>query len=448
MKLFSILALSVMSALADEPKLEFDEFNAKMALEFGHIIKGEYRTPQTDPTSLDGISLNRNIIMLEQDGRYGDAWEFNAGLKAIMWWPFVNELGPPSTRTVRVMPQVSVLKARLYLGEQKQFFADLGYFPYKYNHDAKNLGEYLYRSGTYPGEVKTSDGFRLMDDSYYDTYGLHLHLSSFGGVLNQELNFFTETTVDPVGDVTPAYELSADFSFIQLGVGAAYNRGFAYRPSQSQPNDPGNMYIESDTLKGVPYYKGPLPGAPSAVSADSSNYKVLHTWTQRGIKLMGRVALNFGFLLPESLRNPDDLKVYSEIAVLGWENQPYYYEKRSERTPIMFGVNIPTFKLLNVLSLEGEYYDSQFNDTYNLYVNGLPTWGVVDYENKDHLKYSPSKWRWSAYASKAINKALNVHLQVASDHMRLRDDLSMPTEYEVMLYPKNWYYLVQLEAGI
>jgi len=79
---------------------------------------------------------------------------------------------------------------------------------------------------------------------------------------------------------------------------------------------------------------------------------------------MGRAALDLGFLLPEGSRSPEDLRLYAEASVLGWGNQIYFFEKRSQRMPIMFGVNVPTFRLLDVLSVQAEYYDAPFNDNY------------------------------------------------------------------------------------
>jgi hypothetical protein len=58
------------------------------------------------------------------------------------------------------------------LGDMERPFLTLGFgvFPFKYNPDVRNLGEYLYRTGTYPPTMSNTfdfplarlTGFRLM----------------------------------------------------------------------------------------------------------------------------------------------------------------------------------------------------------------------------------------------------------------------------------------------
>ena len=437
---------------AETPKIEFDEFNVRMALEFGQLVKGSFQTAGDKASKLDFQPLNRNIIFLTQNGRFGEAWEVSAGLMGVLWWPFTAEAGPPATRTVRVDPRLSILRGRYGFGEaDNRSFVEFGYFPYKYNRDAWNLGEYLYRSGTYPGNVVTTDGYQLMDHAAYDAYGAHFRYSTFAGKVLHDVNLFSEPNVDPIGDITPAYELSLNLGALQMGVGAAYNRGLSYRPSLTRRDDPANEYIEvaADPGTGRAYYKGPLQGAPDAVQSDTTKpYTMLSRWTQQGVKLMTRAAVDLGSLLPEDLRSPDDLRLYAEVAVLGWKNQPYYYEKRSQRIPIMAGLNLPTFKMIDLLAFQVEYYDNPFNDMYNYNILSLPVWKVQDYQTMDKDTYVDSPWKWSLHARKSLNRILDIHIQAASDHLRLRDLLSAPTEYEMTLKPANWYYLVRMEMGI
>ncbi|MBW8887488.1 MAG: hypothetical protein JF616_06990 [Fibrobacteres bacterium] len=423
-----------------------------MALEFGHLVRGEFRTGGTFAEPIRNLGLNRDIVFLEQSGSVGKSWSLDAGLMGILWWPYTNTAGPPGTRTMRVEPKLSILSAARALGDGgTSGFLRLGYFPYKYNPDARNLGEYLYRSGTYPGNIVTSDGYQLMDHAAYDAFGTQLHITAFGGALSQDINLFAEPITDPVGDLTPAYEIAYSGPLAQLGLGAALNRGLAFHPSQSRPRDLANSYIEvqADPAAGRAHYVGPFLGAPVSVQGDTTQpFRVLHHWTQRGVKLMGRAAFDLGFLLPESVRSPGDLRIFAEAAVLGWENQPYFYEKRSQRIPVMAGVNIPAFRALDLLSFQAEYYDSPFNDTYFYNIGSLPIWKVENYATRDLDKYKMSPWRWSLYGRKTVNRILDVHAQIACDHLRLRETTTSPTEYELMLYPKNWYYLVRMEIGI
>jgi hypothetical protein len=437
-------------ARAEEVKPEFDEFDIHMALELGQVIDGSYQTAGNPSDAIHNQALNRNIIFLTQNIHFGENWDVNAGLMGVLWWPYTPESGPPGSRTVRVDPRLSILKARWNFGAQEnRSFAEFGYFPYKYNKDAWNLGEYLYRSGTYPGNVVTSDGYQLMDHAAYDAYGAHVRLSTLGGMILHDLNLFAEPYTDPIGDLTPAYELSLNLPLVQLGAGAAYYRALSYAPSQNHPKDPINTYIEAQAVNGHEAYKGPLEGAPEAVKTDSlTPYSKVVYWDHRGIKLMARAAVDLSGLIPDHMRSPNDLRVYAEAAILGLENQPYYYEKLSQRIPVMFGINLPTFQTLDLLAVQAEYYDNPFNDTYNYNILSMPVWKVRNFQTKDTDTYDNNPWKWSVHARKSVNRLLDVHLQIASDHLRLRDALSAPSEYELTLEPKNWYYLVRMEMGI
>lgn len=440
----------------EEAPEAFDGFRAKMGLEYGHLWSGEYRrtiSTRTSSTPLDLVALNRNIITLDYRTQAGESWTYFAGLKGILWWPFSTEIGEPGSRTIRVEPHLSTLKARY--GSQEEdgsgSFLEFGFIPYKYNQDARNLGEYLYRSGTYPGDVVTTDGYQFMDKAQYDAYGAHARLSTLGGLLTHDFNLFLEGFLEPLADITPAYEAGLKAGGLELGFGAAWNRGIAFRPSKNRPQDENNLYIEvpADPVKGYAYYKGPFLGAPSEVRDDAAKpYKVLHRWTQRGVKVMARAAYDFGTFLPEDIKSPGDGRVFVEMAVLGIEDQPYYYEDINQRIPIMAGVNVPTFKILDLFSAQVEYYDSRFNNVSNSDRISLPIWTVANYATRDLDTYTPSKWRWSFYGRKRLNRLLDLRAQVASDHLRLRNVLSTRSDYDLTVSPKDWYYLLKLEMGI
>lgn len=449
------IALTAALTWAEDSLQEFDGFRAKMALEYGHLWSGESRrtiSTKTASTSLDLVALNRNIVSLNYQARTGESWNYDVGFKGILWWPFSTEIGEPGTRTVRVEPHVSVLKAKWEPKAIKdRSYLEFGFIPYKYNRDARNLGEYLYRSGTYPGDVVTTDGFQFMDHAYYDAYGVHGRFANLDGLITHDFNLFSEPFLEPIGDITPAYEIALNFSRVEIGAGAAYNRGITYRPSKNRPKDEDNLYIEvpADPVKGYAYYKGPFLGAPSDVRDDPAKpYTVLHRWTQRGVKLMARAAVDLGGVLPESMRSPGDLRIFAELAVLGLEDQPYYYETLAERIPVMVGINIPTFKFLDLVSVQGEYYGAKFNNVSQSDRISAPIWTVANFATRDFDTYTASKWRWSVYGKKAVNRLLNVNVQIASDHLRLRNVLSTRSDYDLTQNPKNWYYLLKMEMGI
>ena len=127
---------------------------------------------------------------------------------------------------------------------------------------------------------------------------------------------------------------------------------------------------------------------------------------------------------------------------------------------LRLGLNLPTFKFLDVLSLEVEHYDSKFvNDFTNLIYSQTPTWNVpengasasdaqIAQTNSDIKR---DNWKWSLYGKKTVTKGIDIYAQAASDHFRsiLINGGPLSTMAPVTnRNGKDWYYLVRLQFGI
>jgi hypothetical protein len=449
----SWLALLACAAFSQPDSLRWNEFKPRVIVDAGHIRNGEYQGSE-----MKFHPLNRTTVVLEQSAAYGDEWIVEAGFKAMLWWPFQQGGIAPYQRNMRGAASLSQVRAQRSLGALgENAFLEFGFFPYKYNPDAANLGEYLYRSGTYPGILRSTDGMNLMNHAHFDAYGIHMRMSQAGGLIAHDFNLFSEPTSVPVGDLTPAYEFSLNTRLFQAGAGAAYNRFFSYDAARNRPRVAANAYFVADsvgvdTLGNNVRWEGVLGELPNnstvrqRITQGDPTVRAEHYFTQRGVKLMARAAVDLGFLLPEESRNPGDLRVFSEIALLGWENQPFYYEDKGRRMPVMFGVNVPTWRLLDRLAVQGEYYAARFADTKQFDENARPVWSVSP-------GYSPSNfkrddWKWSVNGRRAVNRLLTVHAQVANDHIRLPVFTGNPSSTALTQTPENWYYLLRLEARL
>ena len=109
----------------------------------------------------------------------------------------------------------------------------------------------------------------------------------------------------------------------------------------------------------------------------------------------------------------------------------------------MFGINLPTHKLLDVFCVQGEYYKSPYNDIDLYNVSSLPIWktATTDSVHVDDFK-------WAIYAKKGVNKAMTVYAQMASDHFRLTDGSLKSSSVPLTHTPKDWYYLIRLEFNL
>jgi hypothetical protein len=115
--------------------------------------------------------------------------------------------------------------------------------------------------------------------------------------------------------------------------------------------------------------------------------------------------------------------------------------------PVMVGVNVPTFKALDILSLQGEWWGNQYgNDMTGVVLNGVPlpfsygTTTVVDsniYKN-NHIK-------WSVYGQKTFLSHFRITGQVANDHMRtFAVNYQQQSWAECLRQLSDWYYVVKV----
>src|SRR5690606_20281866 len=132
-----------------------------------------------------------------------------------------------------------------------------------------------------------------------------------------------------------------------------------------------------------------------------------------GVKVVARASFDPKAYAPMPMLGPEDLKVFGEVALLGVENRPFYYEKRTERMPVMFGLNLPTrafgYTLLDAFSFQMEYYNSPFPNTTRTSNNvarlampifsGYNESGILTDDpnmyDMDHPNVTDDNWKWS-----------------------------------------------------
>jgi hypothetical protein len=142
------------------------------------------------------------------------------------------------------------------------------------------------------------------------------------------------------------------------------------------------------------------------------------------------------------------------------KNYDGLYEDITKRIPVMVGFNLPTFKLLDVLSFELEYYNSDLpNSMYRPINSSLPIGDILGggggVTPVDIARYNRDvngdNWKWSVYTTRSVTKGVQIYGQVASDHIRTinYNRGAAPTYAPVTnRNGKDWYYLVRFEFGI
>jgi hypothetical protein len=246
-----------------------------------------------------------------------------------------------------------------------------GYFPFKYNPDAKHLGEYLFRSTAYPTVIYTWWEFAMVRE-----LGFHVN-GTFDWLINNpqidqfkwDMMLTSETRGWPLQGWTFSALVSNNLmQFLDLGAGVSFQRFLSVNDSQTTPPTSHNFYLDEN--------------------ADTSYFSF------KSIKLMGRASLNpqrfipqFKLPLPQFFGNKpffgkEDLKVYGELGVLGYKNyiaygsfavdtikdstgavtrlknrpgtgtpitnvDSNYYNSLGDRMPYMVGINLPTNPLIS-----------------------------------------------------------------------------------------------------
>ena len=428
---FGMLAASVwsMSAFADQPELRAS-FSASGSIEAGQVVSGWDR--RATNLHVDHVWMQRAYLQLTLKGELGDhAAAFLGGEDMVTYsWTKQQEKYPTLKPECTFYPHH--VEGQYWVGNKDQplLFFGAGIFPFKYNPDVKNLGEYLYRTGTYPGYLINEFDFPMNRLMGLRMAGNPLSWIKLTGMLTSEpyqlplLDWGVSGLVDcNIGKV------------LNIGAGVFFSHLLSINKNYTTPKTFDN--IIQDT----------------ANPADTSYY------TFRGTKVMARFSFDPKPFFNTRLFGEDDLRLYAEAAVIGVKDYPVYYDTLWQRVPVMVGFNCPfplnfltrqlwNFALIDMFSLEVEWYGSRYPDSYYRVwtLNNIPqpyqdpaTVGVIDYRKDD--------WKWSVYAKKKLG-LFTFAGQIANDHVRLvRHDDEAADREEALRTPKDWEWMLKCGFG-
>jgi hypothetical protein len=428
---------------------------------------------------------------ITQSASVGDRWYFNIGLGGIFQFQKPEEInaewGGTQTRNFFAGPTVADVEYELRPGSPRSWRVGVGLFPFKYNRDAANLGEYLFRSGPYPTYIMTG-GYSFINSASAQLQGFKTRFQA--GNLTVDGFLLTETVMPPLYDLSLAAvaRYRAFDGLLDLGAGVNFKRIVPIRPSKTTLRDAfhNNAYFKGPDGE---YYSGNLsyyanernfyqldPADSNEYRAAAARFDSVSAWTtaggsfapdyeyytQAGVLVTATAAVDLKKLLPPSpLLGPEDLRLFAEVALLGVKNYPVFYEKRTERMPVMLGANLPGFGFLDLVSVQYEYFASPHRDSYleSISSNGA-TPEFVEFNDKllsretygDGLKRDDHSW--SILLRKNLTRGLAVNVQAARDHARMVSHAYYagpglaPTAIFYTTDKKNWYWMAQFSFGI
>lgn len=445
---------------------------AQAFYEFGSIMKG--------------VELSTDTITNQWVQRFGGTFDLEAtrgdhlglyfGAGSIFWHAVPLVIGNSAAKVFYGDAILTKAYTRFSFGdpEAPSLEGKLGFFPVKYGH-ARNLGAYLFRTGTYPNYIITGNGYTAVNTTSTSVLGTQWS-QGFANGFSHDLFLTSERQSFPLHDLSLSYLARYQGGFFNAGLGIQLNRLIPTKPSLSTPTEVKNSYIDYGGRKlatNPEYYHLLSQGAARRGHAEQAalydaDYRLVDSmvndwrdnpahqpalkhYTFRGVKPLAMLSLDFKALFGGDVFRNDEMVLYSEATVMGWANQPVYYEDRMDRLVYMAGFNVPTFGLLDNLNVEVERCTDPYVNGYrNASEGNIP---LPDYNYDQINGYDPADWKgddfkWSVYLGKTILDGFQVQAQAASDHLRGRRYTRVVSENSLLVDKPDWYYAIKLVASL
>jgi hypothetical protein len=337
-------------------------------------------------------------------------------------------------------PQITVYpdraEATYTLGDLNKPYLQFGfgYFPFRTDPDVKDLGEYLFRTNTYP--VYAINNFnrpytRLLGFRASSTLPFEFQLNGFPLFenLHQDLLLTSSDILPPLVNMTLSYLVSFKLAHcLEIGGGVSFCNFIQANSSLVTPQNPSTQYIEQN--------------------GDTAYYTFAAT------KPMARFAFDPKPLLGLNIFGKQDLRLYGEACVTGWKDYknydtsfnaiPSYYENRGDRTLYMMGFNFPAFKALDVLSLELEHFPNKYPNS-GYYLFGMTETPIPQPSLNPSSGQQVYPWFWAIYAKKTFLKKFSFIVQFARDHMRpINNNLNYQYTEDVLERKGDWWWDARL----
>jgi hypothetical protein len=503
-------SVATVAALAEEPRIELRPLTLGAFQELGAVYNGLHTdgggngvVHGTQWVDHFGAFLAAEAVVddrLHLRGGLGGVFQFRKPETVGSGFSFHQRkaffLGPARTEAV------------YHFGEDPRspwLMVGTGMFPYKYNPDVSNLGEYLFRSRAYPTILNTG-GYVFIGSAGATLQGFQANLRK--GNLKADALLVTETELAPFYDWSLALVASYSVAdgLLDVGAGVNFQHLIPVRPSRTTAEAVGNSYFRdpvaggylagntqyyanadgyfrqkadalyangtaSDSARADRYaaradgYAAQGARADSLLALPAAQRPGLRHYTTRATLLMARAALDFKKVLPRidggALLGPEDLRLYTEVSVLGVRDYPVFYDNIMDRMPIMVGFNLPAFRFLDVLAVQAEHFRSPWlNNTYSLAEGDgrrvfntpyLPGSSDEVLGGRVYEQLRRDDWKWSVMARKRVGR-MTFSAQVARDHLRLpSSEFYYGPQYdpnEITTFPDSWYWATQVSWGL
>lgn len=402
---FIIMTLTAVLQAQDKDSTEYKiKLIGRVSYQGGQIKSGTYKYPN----DINEYWYQRVFANIGVAKRINHWLSITAALEFNMRHSF--KFGDLYPESMRYSPDFYIDEARgdfsLIDNNSTRLGLTMGYFRFSYNPDVHNLGNNFFRSYCYPSSIVPSE----LDFPYTRLCGLDLQISFLNGMLFNHFLTTTHTDLFPMNDLSITDIMGFYHRGIRVVLGVQFDRILEMSNAITSPGFVNKVNLQN-----------PL---------DTTYY------TFAGTKIMSCLNFDikkivFGENYP-SVFGKNDAKVFLEINLLGVKNYYHYYEKRKERIPIAFGVILPTFRALDILSFECEYFGSK-------YINSTEKPNNSDAPLPDPYSKKACNWKWSVYAKRSFSN-FSIIFQIAKDHLQLWSMRSADQIFSDVLIENDDYY--------
>jgi hypothetical protein len=314
-----------------------------------------------------------------------------------------------------------------------------GLFDYKYDDNIRNLGLYLIRGTVYPQLLVSGFETGEMVGSA-NMEGFHLQ-SDFGD-FTQDVLLISEMHMFPRYDFSALYIGKYSFGgVLELGGGVNF---YHYLPINADVTSPSDALYDPKEGSGKnrldPKFALPIVNG----NGDTAGYE---WYSNKGIVLMGRFMLDFKPITGTGgIFGPEEFKLYGEAALIGVKNYEVIYKNRMERMPLMLGVALPAWRILDELKLEVEYFKNPYMPNSAKVVKNTSPIPIDEHLGKDAdgkpivYDVKADDVKWSLYLSKVLAGHVKLSGQIANDHSRFGTGRPLDPSYDETLSAlKDWY---------
>jgi hypothetical protein len=412
--------------------------------EFGQIVSGH----MSQDVQVEHVWRQRVYANLKADLRVNDRIHMIVAPEVLMFsrYPVYSALDFRQDIKAEYAVYLDETYFKYLLGNINQPWLafKVGYFKFKYNPDVRDLGEYVFRGGTYPPYIHNN-----FDHAYQRLLGLNISSTLFDSLWHQDLVINSQTEYYPRDDYSLSYFTDLNLRGITLGGGINFDHLLSVDENLTTPKVNTNIYYH-----GVHSYDStdPFMNIIRVTRYDKTLY-----YSFRGIKLMGRWTIDPKAFFPDvKIFGANDLRLYGEACVLGLKNiinedvdpdpTKHAYEHLYQRIPWMVGFNVPTFKLLDVLGVEVQYWNNPFaNDFNNVRRIYEPShYNVNGWEDRKNQNL-----KWSIYAKKTFLDRFSIIMAFARDNLLDIDENNytpLSDFEETYRYSGDWYWRFKLQA--